>query len=94
MKIKEGNLFYFFFIGKKIAQTFGTKLRQCHLFLPHNHNKRRLTHNHKNSWGQFHQNFTSSFCAYRSQKRKKDSQVVNVFFALSGSERTKGASCS
>jgi len=35
--------------------------------------------------GQSHQHFTSSFCMRRSQKRKKDNQLINVFFALLGS---------
>jgi len=30
-------------------------------------------------WGQFHQHSTSSFYVYRSQKSKKDSQVVSLF---------------
>ena len=34
--------------------------------------------------GQFHQRFTSSFYARRSQKRQKDSQVKQIF-ALLGS---------
>ena len=31
------------------------------------------------TWSQFHQRFTSSFYALRSQKRKKDSQVKAAF---------------
>ena len=31
-------------------------------------------------WAQFHQRSTYSFYACRSQKRKKDSQVVNHFY--------------
>ena len=31
------------------------------------------------TWGQFHQRSTSSFCARRSQKHKKDSQVKELF---------------
>ena len=41
-------------------------------------------------WGQFHQHFTFSFYAYRSQKCKKDSQL-NQHFALSGSASVKAA---
>jgi len=33
-------------------------------------------------WGQFNQNFTSSFYAWRSQMCKNDSQVVNLFYAF------------
>jgi len=33
-------------------------------------------------WGQFHQRLTSSFYARRSQKRTKDSQVVNLFWVF------------
>ena len=41
-------------------------------------------------WGQFHQQFISSFYALRSQKRRKDSQVKQLF-ALSGSVCLKAA---
>jgi hypothetical protein len=37
---------------------------------------------------QLNQRFTCSFCALRAQKRKEDSQVVNLF-TLQGSARTK-----
>ena len=40
--------------------------------------------------GQFHQHFTSSFYTFRSQKRKKDSQLKQLF-ALLGSARIKAA---
>jgi len=33
-------------------------------------------------WGQFHQCFMNSFYAGRSQKRKKDSQVISVFLCF------------
>jgi len=33
-------------------------------------------------WGQFHQHSTSSFNARRSQKRKKDRQVKQIFCAF------------
>ena len=42
------------------------------------------------TWGQFHQQFTSSFYAGRSQKRKKDKQHKQLF-ALSGSSGVKAA---
>ena len=42
-------------------------------------------------WGQFHHHFTSSFYARRSQKRKKDSQLKQLFELL-GSLYVK-ASC-
>ena len=45
------------------------------------------THNGE-SRGQFHQHFTSSFYVHRSQKRKKESQVKQLF-ALSGSVGVK-----
>ena len=41
-------------------------------------------------WGQFHQQFTSSFYACRSQKCKKDSQLKKLF-ALLGSACIKAA---
>ena len=44
----------------------------------------------RETWGQFHHYFTSSFYTSRSQKRKKDSQVKQLF-ALSGSVRVKAA---
>jgi len=34
--------------------------------------------------GQFHQHFTGSFFAQRSQMPINDSQVISVFFALLG----------
>jgi len=37
--------------------------------------------------GQFHQHSTYSFYALRCQKRKKDSQVVNLFYAFGIYER-------
>ena len=42
------------------------------------------------TWGQFHKQFTGSFYVRRSQKRKKDSQVWQLF-ALLGSARVKAA---
>jgi len=38
-------------------------------------------------WAQFHQRSLYSFYAHRSQKRKKDSQVVNLFYAFGIYER-------
>jgi len=40
------------------------------------------------TWYQFHQRFTHSFFARGAQKRKKDSQVINLFTLL-GSARAK-----
>jgi hypothetical protein len=42
------------------------------------------------TWGQYHQSSMSSFYTHRSQKRKKDSQVVSLF-ALLGSASAKPA---
>ena len=48
------------------------------------------THTQHETWGQFHQHFTSSFYAQRFQKRKKDSQLKQLF-ALLGSAGIKAA---
>ncbi len=43
-----------------------------------------------NTWGQFHQHSTSSFCAYRSRKHTKTGKL-SVYFTLLGSVWTKAA---
>jgi len=43
------------------------------------------------SWVRFHQSFMSSFYESRSQKRKKDTDDLNVFFAHLGSAPIKAA---
>jgi len=45
---------------------------------------------HTRGW--FHQSFTSSFCVRRSQKRKKDTDDLTVFFTLWGSAHIKALS--
>jgi len=44
----------------------------------------------KETWGQFHQHSMSSFCTFRSRKRKKTDNWT-VFFALLESECAKAA---
>jgi len=39
------------------------------------------------TWAQFHQRSTYSFYALRSQKHKKDNQVVNLFYTFGIYER-------
>ena len=50
----------------------------------------RVTSKTLSTLGKFHQHFTSSFYAHRSQKRQKDSQVKQLF-ALLGSVSIKAA---
>ncbi len=40
-------------------------------------------------WAQFHRRSTYRFCAHRSQKRKKDTGDLPVFFTLLGSTSAK-----
>jgi len=50
----------------------------------------RSSHASCNTWGQFHQRSTSSFCAYRSRQHTKTVKL-SIYFTLLGSACTNAA---
>ena len=48
----------------------------------HSYMRGRAIDHGSTTWCQFHQHFACNFCAHGAQKRKKDSQVINLFTLL------------